>query len=371
MKVKRYTGDTMQDAIFKVKADLGSEAVILNTRTIKTGGLLGFFGKKQTEIMAAAPKESKREEKNTNNRELMELKEMVAALMQRIPQGLNGKRSPNTLMERYAPPLRPLVSSFYEKGLKQDLIQDLMDDLSREWQASPTFDSLEGLLMKGFKNIFERVIMDREPGRIQAFVGPTGVGKTTTIAKLAANYVLQENRTVALLTTDTYRIAAVEQLKIYSEIIDVPLEVLYKPPELEPMIESLADYDYILIDTAGLSPLNKMGMSHLESFVKNEVIDTVYLVLAACTRDADLDETIRLFEDIGFHAFIFTKLDETESWGAVLNAIFATHRWVTYITTGQDVPEDIEALKLSSLIKNLAKGQDLYGSGSKIAGYSQ
>lgn len=371
MKVKRYTGDTMQDAIFKVKAELGSEAVILNTRTIKTGGVLGLFGKKQTEIMAAAPKESKREEKMIKNRELIELKEMVASLMQRIPQGLNGRRDIKTPVERYAPPLRPLASSFYEQGLKIDLIEELMDQLHDQWQESPTSDSIEELLMKVFRSLFERVMIDGEPGRVQAFVGPTGVGKTTTIAKLAANYVLQENKKVALLTTDTYRIAAVEQLKIYSEIIDVPLEVLYKPFELDPMIDSLSEYDYILIDTAGLSPMNTSGMSYLESFVKNEIIDTVYLVLAACTRDRDLEETIRLFEEVGYHGLIFTKLDETESWGVIINAIYNTQRWVTYITTGQDVPEDIEPLQLSTLIKKLAKGQDLYGSGSKVTGYSQ
>lgn len=367
MKAKRFTGDTMQDAIFKVKAELGSEAVILNTRTIKTGGVFGFFGKKQTEILATTPE--KREEKETNNREILELKQMVATLMQRIPKGLNGREP--ILMERYAPPLRPLVSGFYKQGLKEEVIKELMDIIHVEWQESATPSTMEGLLLKGFHTLFQEVDKERIPGKVQAFIGPTGVGKTTTIAKLAANYVLKENRQVALLTTDTYRIAAVEQLKIYSEIIDIPLQVLYKPLELEPLVESLMDYDYILVDTAGLSPMNKMGMSHLEAFVKNPIIDSVYLVLSACTRDDDLLEIIRLFQGVGFHEYIFTKLDETESWGAVVNAIHHTGQWVAYITIGQDVPEDIERLKIGTLMKNLVKGYDLYGSGGKVKGYSQ
>lgn len=367
MKIKRYTGETMQDAIFKVKAELGSEAVILNTRTIKTGGFFGLFAKKQTEIMAAAPKEQE-EERENKSQEILELKEMVASLMHRIPQRVNGEGA--ILVERYAPPLRPLVSSFYRQGLKKEFIEKYMKVLNQEWQENPSFESLENLLKKGLKILLDSVEMEREPGRVQAFVGPTGVGKTTTIAKLAANYVLQDNKKVALLTTDTYRIAAIEQLKTYSEIIDIPLEVLYKPQELEPMIDSLADYDYILMDTAGLSPKNKSGMSHLESFMQIDAIDTIYLVLSACTREKDLEETIRLFEDVGFHSFIFTKLDETDSWGSLMNTIFFSYRWINYITTGQDVPEHIEPFHLDTLIENLAKGQDLHGSGRKTKDYS-
>ncbi len=174
-----------------------------------------------------------------------------------------------------------------------------------------------------------------------ALVGPTGVGKTTTIAKLAANLLLQGNVRIALVTIDTYRIAAVEQLKVYGELMNLPVEVVLKPEQLQEVFARHQDKDLILIDTAGRSPRDKPSIAELTSFLGPESATENHLVLAAPTRDSELQSTVEHFSSLTLHSLVFTKLDECGQRGSLLNVPLRQNLPLSYLTNGQRVPEDL------------------------------
>lgn len=175
-----------------------------------------------------------------------------------------------------------------------------------------------------------------------ALIGPTGVGKTTTIAKLAANFCLREHRKVGLITIDTYRIAAVEQLKTYAQIIDVPLEVATTPDQLREATARLADRDIILIDTAGRSQRDAAKIHDLHGFFEAVRPDEVHLVLSSTAAEPVLIETIQRFKEFSADRVIFTKLDEAVGFGVILSCLHKADTRLSYVTAGQDVPDDIE-----------------------------
>jgi flagellar biosynthesis protein FlhF len=197
-----------------------------------------------------------------------------------------------------------------------------------------------------------------------AFIGPTGVGKTTSIAKLAANFALYENRRVGLITADTYRIAAVEQLKTYAEIMEVPLEVIYTPDEMKRALDLYESFDTILIDTAGTSSRNKMQINELKNLLEAIPLTDTFLVLSATTRNKDLIEVIDNYSIIKTNRILFTKLDETSTYGCLLNVINYTNNALSYITIGQSVPEDIEEAD-PDRIASLVLGEYAYGRSGK------
>ncbi len=181
------------------------------------------------------------------------------------------------------------------------------------------------------------------PGRLKAvaLIGPTGVGKTTTVAKIAAHFALVENKRVALITVDTYRVAAVEQLKIYSELIEIPLAVAYNLEDVLPIMAQYADYDLLLIDTAGRSQKNIAQVGEIKSLLEAVNCET-HLVMSAQFKEQDMVEMVRRFSAARVDRLLFTKLDETDSYGTILNVAEETGIPLSYLTTGQKVPEDIE-----------------------------
>jgi flagellar biosynthesis protein FlhF len=176
---------------------------------------------------------------------------------------------------------------------------------------------------------------------VVAFVGATGVGKTTTVAKLAADARLKRNRSVGLITTDTHRIAAHEQLRTYAEIIDVPLRVASTPDEMAAALAALRDADLVLIDTAGVSPKNTEIQGELRSLLSAAGACEVHLVLPATGSADALSLTIDRFGPLGVNRLLFTKLDEAVGFGVILNCLQRTEAKLSYITDGQRVPEDI------------------------------
>jgi flagellar biosynthesis protein FlhF len=185
--------------------------------------------------------------------------------------------------------------------------------------------------------------LQSRPGRQRciALVGPTGVGKTTTIAKIAAGQRMAGLQRIALLTIDTYRIAAVEQLKVYGEIMGLPVEVILNPEQLQQALLRHADKDLILIDTAGRSPRDEASLAELELFLGPERGTENCLVLSATTRDLELRETVRRFGRLPLHSLIFTKLDECEQCGTLLNIAVQQRLPLSFLTNGQRVPEDL------------------------------
>lgn len=196
-----------------------------------------------------------------------------------------------------------------------------------------------------------------EPARAVAFVGPTGVGKTTTIAKLAATLKLRHGRRVGLITADTYRIAAVEQLRTYAGIIGLPVKVALTPAEMAQARDSFADCDLILIDTAGRSPGDEARLGELAGFLEAAAPDETHLVLAASSADRALARAADRFGRLGPDRLLLTKLDETEGLGVILAACHETQLPIAYVSTGQEVPDDFEPANADRLARLALEGE--------------
>lgn len=201
------------------------------------------------------------------------------------------------------------------------------------------------------------VTPNRNGRKVVALVGPTGVGKTTTIAKLAANFRLRDNIRMGLVTVDTYRIAAVEQLRTYAEIIDLPMKVVTSPPEMRRALDELAGLELVLIDTGGRSPRDELKIQELKSLLGEAEVDEVHLVLGLNASLRSLESAVELFRPVGVSSLLLSKLDEAPSLGTILS-LSRKFPWpISYVTTGQDVPDDIEPAHPDRLAR-LILGQD-------------
>lgn len=189
------------------------------------------------------------------------------------------------------------------------------------------------------------------------FFGPTGVGKTTTIAKLAAEGVLKQKRKVGLITTDTYRIGAVDQLRTYANILNIPLEVVFQPSEMASAMESLRDCDLILVDTAGRNYRKQDYAQELAQYFPSLSGGENYLVLSLTAKNNDMIEILQNFKCIPVEKVIFTKSDETQTYGSILNMVMRYHLSISYLTTGQNVPDDIR-VAVPRKVANLILGED-------------
>jgi flagellar biosynthesis protein FlhF len=203
-----------------------------------------------------------------------------------------------------------------------------------------------------------------QPGtrRLVALVGPTGVGKTTTIAKLAANYRLKEKHNVGLITVDTYRIAAVEQLRTYADIIDLPMQVVSTPREMREAVRRLESLDLILMDTAGRSPRDEIKIQELKSFLTEAAADEVHLVLSSVAGARTLEQTTERFASVGTTALILTKLDEATGLGNLLPLLRTSQLPLSYLTNGQNVPDDIETADTGRLARLVLAMESVFGS---------
>ena len=190
-------------------------------------------------------------------------------------------------------------------------------------------------------------------------VGPTGVGKTTTVAKLAANFKLAHGVRVGLITVDTYRIAAVEQLKTYAEIIDLPLAVVNDPAEMPRALDELGAVDIVFIDTAGRSPRDEVKIRELAEFLLQARPDEVHLVLSAVAGQRSLRSAVERFATVQVDRLILTKLDEADSLGGVLAVLGLSSRPLSYLTTGQAVPDDIEPADRKRLARLILRQENL------------
>ena len=188
-------------------------------------------------------------------------------------------------------------------------------------------------------------------------VGPTGVGKTTTIAKLAGRLALVEGKKVGLITVDTYRIGAVEQLKTYADIMNLPFKVVYNMNDMDDAIETMSECEVVLIDTTGRSSKNRMQIAELRTFVEKADTKNIQLVLSATTKNKDLKYIIEGYQILNYNSIIVTKLDETSTYGSILNILETAKIPLSFVSTGQNVPDDIKELSVDSII-NLILGED-------------
>lgn len=403
----------------KIKRELGVDAVILQTRQFKEGGFFGLFGKVKVEITAAIedqPLKPKVLPPQMNPYIQTQAPAVPASKVQILAQTLQEKagtlpldrlqdtpvnRSPvdpedsGNLVEKkntggfyperedmhrllrliegqigmlagdklQVPPLLKgqaeyLTSRGVSPALTQKLIGELQHQVAaRDWN---NFSLVQEFFEEAVKKMcLSTATIEVKEGRPQlvALIGPTGVGKTTTIGKLAAGFSIVDKRKVALITADTYRVAAVEQLKTFGEIIGVPVEVVMTPTLLQDAINRHRDKELIFLDTAGRSPNHEVHMEELAAFLDRAKPDYTVLVLSATTQPADQLKILERFQPVTTH-LLLTKLDETSNWGALLDLLQESRLPLTYLTNGQNVPDDIEAATPERLVRYILGEND-------------
>lgn len=339
MRIKKVIAKDMQIALQMLRKELGPDAVIVSSRPVRDPGFLGWFRPLRVEVTAAVERatENRQEQDDALRSEILEIKAMLSG-MSAVPQ-----KSPI----RGAPPPR-----WAERFRLADLSPEIVSLLSEQLGTGDKTAEEEKRILERLAKCFSPY--ERPKGkkkRIQAFVGPTGVGKTTTIAKLAAKQALQETKKVALITIDTFRIGAVEQLRIYGDIIGVPVAVVGAPSELTDALAEFKTRDAIFIDTTGRSARKPMQVSEMRAYLDGVPDLEKYLVLSSTTKSRDLLGIYRGFCDLGLSAAIFTKCDETESLGGIVDLCYRTSIPVAYITNGQNVPEDIREAQPQELAR--------------------
>ena len=246
--------------------------------------------------------------------------------------------------EELLPEDSPLARELAASGVSTELIRKIVDTLNTLPLQSGN-QTVKGRLGETLGRLIKfagMLKLKKNSPRIIALVGPTGVGKTTTTAKLAAMYALNRGNKVALITMDIFRVGAVEQLKTYSRIMGIPLEVASTPKELEKAVEKHSSCDLIFIDTAGRSHKDKEKLDEMKNFLEDKIPMEVYLCLSATTKDRELEEILNRFRIFQVSKVVFTKIDECESFGNMVNLLMKDNLQIAYFTTGQRVPEDIE-----------------------------
>lgn len=354
-------------ALAQVKARLGGDAVILHTRSYTQKRWMGLSRSNMVEITAgkrvpayrpkaqAAPAEPPKKAPPDPGllgtaaasnalvmgltRDVGELRGLVNELVRETRAGKNPSVHPD-LLDHYT----QLIKNQVADELAAEIVGDLRSGIRSDGLKNPHFvrEKLAERIEKMMPVSGPIAPLKKGSAHVVALIGPTGVGKTTTIAKIAANMKLRENRRVGLVTIDTYRIAAVDQLNKYAEILGAPLRTATSPKELAQAIEEMRHLDCILIDTAGRSPHDALKLSELKSFLHAAKPDEVHLVLSSTASQECIERAIEQFGLARFDKIIFTKLDEAVHVGVVFNVIHKVNKALSYVTTGQDVPDDIE-----------------------------
>ena len=411
MIIKKYQGKTEAEAMENAKKELGDGIVLMNVKTVKPKGLSKLIKKAYVEITVA--KEEEREvtvhkenvavslssspakqtatantEKEKNSQIISEerlLEEKLDSLHSLLEQQIQRREEVKVAEEpeevRETKDNKNSNETVQEDTDKTKAVLSLIRETIVENEVEPKYaDSILEEIEKNLKanmpmehilsNVYQRMILRfgkpeciepaKEGPKVVFFVGTTGVGKTTTIAKIASKFVVEEKKKLALLTADTYRIAASEQLRTYANILEVPFRVIYTPEELGDAIKDFSSYDYILVDTAGHSQNNDKQRDDMADFVKfaqGKAEQEIYLVVSATTKYKDLKSIADKYKKMFDYKMIFTKLDETSEYGNLLNMKIYTGASMSYITCGQNVPEDIETFNAQSTVKKLLGGK--------------
>lgn len=259
--------------------------------------------------------------------------------------------------------VRMIYNTLLKNEVHEKYINQVLDEVEKFIRPGNNVDLI-------LPNIYQKLVLKfGQPKTIELsgkkpnvvfFIGPTGVGKTTTIAKIASKYKVEYNRKVAFITADTYRIAATEQLRVYANILDAPMSIVYSVEDINEAITKYADYDLIFVDTAGFSHKNEQQRNDTKRLlegVNEEYRKEVYLVLSATTKYNDLMDIVDIYNEISSYKLIFTKLDETSSYGNLLNIKLYADADLSYVTIGQNVPDDIEVFDTQKIVKQLLGGR--------------
>lgn len=416
MKVKKFQAVDMPEALKKIKADLGPEAVILSTRQIKRGnGVFGMLSRPILEVTAAsdvekpptaAPRQASAAAQAATNRKpspsgreharetapepapehgvLLTMKAEIEGLreelmlLSRRPSPAQRANSSGELRElsekldrllshstnKDQSSLTPAFKRIREHLCGQDMDQALIDRMIAFLQEKMENGALPpGSEAKGLAELIRRTVKtagELKPAedrpRVVVLVGPTGVGKTTTTAKLAARFALQKNMRVGVITVDTFRIGAVEQIKTYAKIMGVPLKVALDADAFRSAVNDFDDRELIFVDTGGQSPKDEDRLMELLSLFPDDVQKEVHLVLSITTRTRDLEKIMKHYQPVRASRLLLTKLDETDCFGPLFELPFASRLPLSFLTTGQNVPDDMDEAEPLLVAKYLLKG---------------
>ena len=392
MEIKTFRAKTMQAALNLVRDQLGPDATVLHTRELNTGLVSRLLKGQAFEIAAsaeiaapsassaslavshvepqpetqpgtlsAAPPEMDYRSRYRDHFHqqaedgLDELHVLAQQLRGRDEQPSSG-HLPDAMFQIYT----DMIESDIEERLAQQLVDRLRNESSVDPHNSAQVEAELVRMIEGEIATTGPIEAAEGQGKVVALVGPTGVGKTTTIAKLAANYRLRENKRVGLITVDTYRIAAVEQLRTYADIIDLPMEIVATPREMREAIARMSDLDLILMDTAGRSPRDEVKIQELKSMLAEAEPDEVHLVLSAVGGARSLASTAERFATVGTTAMLVTKLDEATAYGNLLSVTRSCGLPLSYLTDGQNVPDDIRVAQSRELAEMIMGRQLTY-----------
>lgn len=412
MIIKKYQGKTEEEATELARKELGDGVIVMNVKNVKKKGFFAFFSKPLVEVTVALEEETERfapvrreaqvpvqgaltkntpitnawrqqaeEASDKSSTEMNAIGEKLDSLQSLLEQQLQKTQNQESEKEEESVPEKPvkqieepkseelvkfmklMYNMMLENEVDEKYINQIMDEIEKVHKPNMPFDY-------ALANTYQKMILKFGPGteitpagkgpKVIYFVGPTGVGKTTTIAKLASRFSVDEKKKVALLTADTYRIAAAEQLKTYAGILDVPFRIIYTIEELENALAEFKEFDYLFVDTAGHSHQNQAQKDAMSAFVHcldGQVEKEVYLVLSATTKYKDLLSIADSYREIADYKLIFTKLDETSAYGNLLNLALYTGASLAYVTFGQNVPEDMEKFNPQKTVKQLLGGK--------------
>jgi flagellar biosynthesis protein FlhF len=353
MRIKKFTASNYSIALHLVKQELGADALILSTRSIKPS-TAGKMEATRVEITAAVEYESPVvepevpvtcEKESLPIKEDTELKSLIFNLLSKTDRAQSMGLKPHQFDT-----FSHLVESGLDEKLASKILQRALESNSDKTKDSASGSSKVMNLMKKVLPCKGEIDLSAYGPKIVAFVGPTGVGKTTTVAKIAAEYALRRGKKVAMISLDTYRLGAVDQLRMYGDIMEVPVEVAVGKEELRHIIGNHNDKDLILIDTTGRSHQDKDYSAQLK-----ELFDAVggvetHLVLSVTAQEKLFTATYNQFSTMGLDRVLFTKLDEGLNFGSLFNFTVRNRLPISYFTSGQQVPEDLEVARPERVI---------------------
>lgn len=380
MFVKRFTARDMQDAMKKIKKEFGPDAVILDSKVVRAKGIAGLF-KKSLEVVAAyepkrsfeqsppkyqpaieseSPVETEAAAANESDIRIAPLAAQIESLKGLVTDISNRIR---TVSKEETVPLPAQAEGLFLEMVDRDVSESIAKEI-----AMLTY-SVSQKQPVDMKAVAQQLVIDRlgEPMPIKLkkyaqtvllFAGPTGAGKTTTLVKLAGRLALDQNLRIGLVNMDTYRVGAMEHMRIYAEIMDIPMRTAYNVSDLKEAVEEMADRDVVLIDTAGRSITDPSYCKELEECIAAAHVDEVYLVISIVTGSKVCRDIISHYSFIPNYKLIVTKLDEVGVWGNILNITDHAKKPLSYVTMGQNVPDDISQVDTAMLAENIVGRQE-------------
>lgn len=391
MLIKKFQAASEQEALQLAKQELGKDVIITHIKKINPKGIYRLFKKPTVEITAAVDEDNLYEKKTTFQSigaEAIRQEKQKQILTEEVHSSAIEQKldSLQTMLEKQLKEQTPITTGATDKEENrvdepsvamvcvQMIYNQLIANEVEEVYANKIIGEIEQSLKPDasvdniLSTIYQKLVLklgqtktlEIEEGKTKFifFIGPTGVGKTTTIAKLASSLKLGKKAKVALFTADTYRIAAVDQLRSYATILNIPLRVIYSEAEMQEAMEDFKDYDIVLIDTAGRSHKNREQRDDIEKLIYSVPEDKreIYLVVSATTKYRDLVKITETYSEISKYNLVFTKLDETGCIGNILNVKMLTDAPLSYSTFGQNVPDDISKINPQTIAKQLLGG---------------